>query len=211
MFGGDNWAREAQHRKRRLDDVLVEGLHASAYKKLSNGKYACLVCPHNPIIDSLLMFSMHCKGSRHCKAESKLKERELVRQDEINKRIAFSDCSTATSNSIKPLVEHTRKATSDILPNITCQQSSESSNCDLELAREHALNVAASSMRNSSFPQTVASEKVVTERVLDFRERREIELKFIAAGWKRDCNGKWYKDENVEFDSDEEDPNVCLA
>lgn len=142
---------------------------------------------------------MHCKGSRHCKAESKLKERELVRQDEINKRIAFSDCSTATSNSIKPLVEHTRKATSDILPNITCQQSSESSNCDLELAREHALNVAASSMRNSSFPQTVASEKVVTERVLDFRERREIELKFIAAGWKRDCNGKWYKDENVSF------------
>ena len=32
---------------------------------------------------------------------------------------------------------------------------------------------------------------------LDFRERRERELKFTAAGWKHDCQEKWFRDENV--------------
>ena len=34
---------------------------------------------------------------------------------------------------------------------------------------------------------------------LDFRERQERELKFTAAGWKRDCQGKWFTDENVSL------------
>lgn len=37
MFGGDSWAREAQHRKRRVDDLLLDGIITSSYKKLSNG------------------------------------------------------------------------------------------------------------------------------------------------------------------------------
>ena len=35
-------------------------------------------------------------------------------------------------------------------------------------------------------------------------QQRFLELK--KAGWILDCVGKWVKDENVEFDSDEEDP-----
>ena len=59
VFGGDSWGREAQHRKRRLDDLLLEELiDGSSYKKLSNGKYACLVCSHSPILDSPLMLSV---------------------------------------------------------------------------------------------------------------------------------------------------------
>ena len=34
---------------------------------------------------------------------------------------------------------------------------------------------------------------------MDFRERQERELKFTAAGWKRDCQGKWFTDENVSL------------
>lgn len=58
VFGGDSWAREAQYRKRRVDDLVVQGFDGSSYMKLSNGKYACLVCPHNPVLDSSLMLSV---------------------------------------------------------------------------------------------------------------------------------------------------------
>ncbi|RWV87146.1 hypothetical protein GW17_00050896, partial [Ensete ventricosum] len=66
-YGGDNWAREAHHRKRRVDDLMLTSSSPSrdasspSFKKLSNGKYACLVCPHNPILDTPLMLSVsHC-------------------------------------------------------------------------------------------------------------------------------------------------------
>ncbi|KAA8545911.1 hypothetical protein F0562_020638 [Nyssa sinensis] len=101
-FGGDSWAREAQYRKRRVDDLVVDGIDGSSYKKLSTGKFACLICPHNPILDTPLMLSMHIQGSRHRAAEARLKERELVKQNEINKRIALSDCSTDSAKSRIP-------------------------------------------------------------------------------------------------------------
>lgn len=50
----------------------------------------------------------------------------------------------------------------------------------------------------SSLPAAAEeSNEVVGQQRLDHRERRERELKFTAAGWKRGCHGKWYKDENV--------------
>ena len=58
VFGGDSWAREAQYRKRRVDDLIVEGLDGATFKKLSNGKFACLLCPHHRILDSPLMLSV---------------------------------------------------------------------------------------------------------------------------------------------------------
>ena len=59
VFREDSWGREAQHRKRRLDDLLLEELvDGSSYKKLSNGKYACLVCSDSPILDSPLILSV---------------------------------------------------------------------------------------------------------------------------------------------------------
>ncbi|KAF3339427.1 sodium channel modifier 1-like isoform X1 [Carex littledalei] len=182
VFGGDSWGREAQHRKRKVDELLSS---SSSFKKLSSGKFVCVVCPHNPVLDSPLMLSVHNKGSRHVAAQTKLKEKELWRQQELNKRIALSSESkiqpknTGSNNQVKPLVEQTRTAILEL-------QSS-----------KFILNAkdATSNDSNSS---------------MSSQERREIELKFIAAGWKRDCHGKWYRDETVEFDSDEEDPNVCL-
>ncbi|KAJ6906001.1 sodium channel modifier 1-like [Populus alba x Populus x berolinensis] len=193
VFGGDSWAREAQCRKRRVDDLVIDGLDGSSHKKLSSGKYACLVCPHNPVLESPLALSMHCKGSRHIAAESKLKEKELMRQSEINKRLALSESDVRPANPSalnkntklvsKPLIEKTKKAATKILGKGTAH----------------------------SCPEVIASEKMLVQQHLDFRERRERELKFTEAGWKRDCHGRWFRDENVEFDSDEEDPNVCLG
>ncbi|KAG8368327.1 hypothetical protein BUALT_Bualt15G0034100 [Buddleja alternifolia] len=202
-YGGDSWAREAQYRKRRIDDLVIDGVEASAYKKLSSGKFACLVCPNNPVLDTAIMLSTHINGSRHRAAELKRKDRELAMQEEDNKRLALSDCVNPNfpgkASSInerkttsKPLIDRVRKAASEVFsseltqPEVKPDCRSNGSSVEIEAANNGA------------------------EQLLDHRDRRERELKFTAAGWKRDCHGRWFKDENVEFDSDEEDPNIVL-
>lgn len=210
VYGGDSWAREAQCRKRRVDDLMIEGIEASAYKKLSNGKFSCLVCPNNPVLDSPVMLSTHVRGSRHRAAELRRKDRELGMREEVNKRLAFSD-SVSTSASkkqskatIKPLIERARKAASEVLYGEVSphEVTSEGGNLIIPRTGEH------SSIAN---PIEIEAIQVVREvQPLICRELQEKVLKFTAAGWKRDCHGRWFKDENVEFDSDEEDPNIVL-
>lgn len=229
MFGGDSWAREAQYRKRRVDDLILDALpvpndnnasssSSSSYKKLPSGKFACLVCPHNPVLDSPLMLSMHIKGSRHSSAEAVLKERELERQHEMNKRIALSQISSPVANAAtqqsrlagKPLIERTRKAASEVLCTNTPKQTSSFEVNDVKPSWGHTTNGPCDSKTRGSFV-VEAVGKDSAQQQLDYQERRERELKFTAAGWKRDGHGGWFRDENVEFDSDEEDPNVSLA
>ncbi|KAJ6896482.1 sodium channel modifier 1 [Populus alba x Populus x berolinensis] len=211
VFGGDSWAREAQYRKRRVDDLVIDGLDGSSHKKLSSGKYACLVCPHNPVLESPLALSYHiiscagsyqlapnlflmlllshayCKGSRHIAAESKLKEKELMRQSEINKRLALSESDVRPANPSalnknttlvsKPLIEKTKKAATEILGKGTAQLSSKNQNCDLKLSVGYVniMNVVTKICENSSYPEVIASEKMLVQQHLDFRERRERE------------------------------------
>uniref|UniRef100_A0A0A9D2G6 Sodium channel modifier 1 zinc-finger domain-containing protein n=1 Tax=Arundo donax TaxID=35708 RepID=A0A0A9D2G6_ARUDO len=126
VFGGDSWARDAQQRKRRLDEIMLPAAASSSpstldsFRRLSNGKFACLVCPHRPVLDSPLMLSMHNKGARHIAAASRLREKELSKQHEINKRLALSsDASLSNSSNPsimpsnmkeKPLIEQIRRA-----------------------------------------------------------------------------------------------------
>uniref|UniRef100_A0A3P8RT96 Sodium channel modifier 1 n=1 Tax=Amphiprion percula TaxID=161767 RepID=A0A3P8RT96_AMPPE len=61
---------------------------------------------------------------------------------------------------------------------------------------------------------TTASQAAVTqkEEPMTVDRKRELEhyLKLKSDGWLQDPSGHWIKDENVEFDSDEEEP-VSLA
>lgn len=218
VFGGDSWAREAQCRKRRVDELMVDNIDSSAYKKLSSGKFVCIVCSHRPVLDTPLMLSVHVKGSSHRAAESRLRERELGRQDEINKRIALSECDTATSKTLtssqlgrsasKQLIECTRKAASDVLHQNLAQSTASQGN-EIKCTQADITSVLAN-QRNSQCVQIgVTTNQTIMSQAYN-QERRERELKFTSAGWKRDGHGKWFKAENVEFDSDEEDPNLCL-
>ncbi|KAL0384178.1 UNVERIFIED_CONTAM: Sodium channel modifier 1 [Sesamum radiatum] len=216
VFGGDSWAREAQYRKRRVEDLIIEGVEASAYKKLRNGKFACIVCPNNPVLDTPIMLSAHVKGSRHRAAELRRKDRELAMQEEVNKRLALSDCvnTNAEANaSVKqrkstsrPLIERARKAASEVFPGGVDQPEMKSAIGNL------VTSCGGDSGSNGGSVEIEGTHKGLVREMqpLDYRERQERELKFTAAGWKRDCHGRWFKDENVEFDSDEEDPNIDL-
>uniref|UniRef100_A0A0D9X8X3 Sodium channel modifier 1 n=1 Tax=Leersia perrieri TaxID=77586 RepID=A0A0D9X8X3_9ORYZ len=252
VFGGDSWARarDAQQRKRRLEYLMLpaspspspspssSSLSASAsdsFRRLSNGKFACLVCPHRPVLDSPLMLSMHNKGSRHIAAESRLREKELSRQQEINKRLAVSpDASFSNSGNQhhivksndtkeKPLIEQTRQTileaqSSRFIIEGTNKKShdpktSNSSSCDSRPTPSSAPKGkwSRNTVEGEHFSGDRTATKMLEESQANFQKRQEQELKFTASGWKRDGHGRWYRDENVEFDSDEDDPNICLG
>ena len=85
----------------------------------------------------------------------------------------------------------------EILNNKTPQQKSRNANCDLQLILDCLTDGNSNLSQNSSCLVIQATDKVVVQPHLDFQECRERELKFTAAGWKHDCQGKWFRDENV--------------
>ncbi|XP_042006038.1 sodium channel modifier 1-like [Salvia splendens] len=177
------------------------------------GKFACLVCPTNPVLDSPAMLSTHVSGSRHQAAELRRKNRELAMQEEVKKLLVLSGCVSAKAPAIKqlestskPLIEPARKAVLDVISGKVAIP--EVKPTVAKLGRPFVGD-------NGSNADTVGVEaklEVVVKEVqpLNYRPRQERELKFTAAGWKHDCHGRWFKDENVEFDSGEEDPNIVL-
>lgn len=171
---------------------------------------------------------MHNKGSRHIAAESKARESELSKRDELKKRIALSADSTGLSNSgssrqqtknvmfpNKPLIQKTMKAISESqckkvdnpnaansghCSNITTLSSVGNSNypCTTDGISVPSRNIPCeSNVRDEQNLLSGTTNKILADWNSELREHREKELKFTAAGWKRDCHGKWYRDENV--------------
>ena len=99
----------------------------------------------------------------------------------------------------KPLIEQTQNVASEILNNEIPQQKFSNANCDLQLILDRLTDGNSNLSQNSSHPAIQATDKVVVQPHLDFPERQERELKFTAACWKCDCQGKWFRDENVSL------------
>ncbi|XP_051132140.1 uncharacterized protein LOC127252132 [Andrographis paniculata] len=213
VFGGDSWAREAQYRKRRVDDLMIEGIEAASYKKLPSGKFACLICPKNPVLDTPIMLATHRRGSSHRANELRHKDRKNFIREEASKKLAMSNCAETNANSsssnstkiqktnIRPLIERARGAATEVISGAVSRPEVKSGASSLVLPCRGDFGCNGNSIEGE--PTSVVPP-------LDCRKHREMELKFTAAGWKRDCHGKWFKDENVEFDSDEEDPNIVF-
>lgn len=176
---------------------------------LLNCFVGCLLILPGPRIEKSFCMQMHRKGSRHQAAESRFKEGESRRQDEIRKRIALSDGSigsaeTSTSagqfrSARNPLIEQTKKAASEILCNKVPKQNATTQRCNAKETRDDSSNRPSNDNDNSFFPAMEAGGRAVAKLQSDFQSIRERELRFTAAGWKRDCHGKWFKDENVCF------------
>lgn len=59
--------------------------------------------------------------------------------------------------------------------------------------------VSVNHIENISERISSVDSKTNSECNAELRKRHEKELQFTAAGWKRDGQGKWYKDENVSY------------
>lgn len=153
------------------------------------------------------LLQVHVKGSSHRAEETRLRERELGRQDEINKRIALSECDTATSKTLtssqlcrsasKPLIGCTRKAASYVLHQ-NLAQSSASQGDEIKCTKVDTSSVLANQRSSQCVQIGVTTNQTIISQAYN-QERRERELKFTSAGWKRDGHGKWFKDEKCEF------------
>lgn len=138
----------------------------------------------------------HVSGSRHQSAEAKRKSRELATREEIKKRLALSDCvrAKAPANSAtnelrstsKPLIEQARKAVLEVISGEVSRPVVKPSVPNLRMLRVGD---------DGGSSDLIGVVREVPP--LDYRLRRERELKFTAAGWRRDGHGRWFKDENV--------------
>lgn len=119
----------------------------------------------------------------------------------------MSECDTATSKTLtssqlcrsasKPLIERARKAASDVLHKKLAQNIA--SQVDEIKCIEGDTTSVLANQRNSQCVQRGVTTNQAIMSLAYNQERRERELKFISAGWKRDGHGRWFKDENVSF------------
>ncbi|KAG9480736.1 hypothetical protein GDO78_010156 [Eleutherodactylus coqui] len=111
--------------------------------------YACTVCHHRPVFNTVEMLVVHRNGKKHMACMLRLYGKKAAHRNEVQKR-------------------------------------------------QHEQYVQAEE----------AGEQKGEEPSEDLERRRVMEhyLSLRSSGWIPDGTGKWVKDENVEFDSDEEEP-----
>ncbi|KAK7099072.1 hypothetical protein V1264_003264 [Littorina saxatilis] len=66
-------------RRRRIKELFAEDIPEDEAKLLCNGRFACLVCNHNPIFDTVNMLMVHRQGKKHAAGEAEFlrKKKEL--------------------------------------------------------------------------------------------------------------------------------------
>ncbi|GER42209.1 sodium channel modifier 1, partial [Striga asiatica] len=185
VFGGDSWGREA------VDDLLIDGIEASAYKRLANAKFACLVCPQNPVLDTPIMLSVAYSSPID---DSGCNFRGNVRVSSYM-RILVSILLLAKTHVNGSRHKVAKKAASEVFLGQATQHNPKSETGHSTVPSIENCSGCAKGIRfegtDEGFVRKVPK--------LDYREQVERELKFTAAGWKRDCHGRWFKDENVRF------------
>ncbi|KAL2653926.1 hypothetical protein R1flu_022054 [Riccia fluitans] len=225
-FGGDSWVPEAQYRKRRVDVLLSEEIPDDEARRMSNGRFACLVCPQCPVLDTMPMLHVHRRGMRHLAAAEKQLLKKQRHHDVIQKRIALGKMVGPTASSVferknASLFTATKECKAKVLgPNFLSENQSPS---QAERPMNTSLAAQGSTLERLMTPvmartsdgtsgphprENLVSSDHIEQAFKEERKRRQQELRSFESGWKRDGNGVWYRDENVEFDSDEEPPDI---
>uniref|UniRef100_A0A8I5ZYA6 Sodium channel modifier 1 n=1 Tax=Rattus norvegicus TaxID=10116 RepID=A0A8I5ZYA6_RAT len=152
---GDDWSQLNVLKKRRVGDLLASYIPEDEALMLRDGRFACAICPHRPVLDTLAMLTAHRAGKKHL---SSLKlfygKKQSGKGTEQNPR-PQNELKTE-SKTEAPLLTQTRIITQNAL-----HRAPHYNSC---CRRKH------------------------------------------SSGWVPDGRGRWVKDENVEFDSDEEEP-----
>ncbi|KAK6191340.1 hypothetical protein SNE40_003057 [Patella caerulea] len=301
---GDNKEQLQLLRKRRIQDLIGESVPEDEAKLLSNGRFTCTVCHHNPIFDTLDTLLVHRSGKKHEKGAAIFLEKQRQLKDLIevrkaehfekygntnikiakehlnNKHLMTSAPYDARSKKSKP---YDRKLKVHVVPKSSSKsstyltktpqipgaearwcglQSSEPIIHDKQLKNVFCRKVETieeikpyKSNRHKNPNQTLSCSNTINSAkdsvLIDVHEKDNVRLvltddiinslttqpppapppdivipnepkiqteeqkqfcekikQLRGAGWKRDWDGKWIKDEDAEFDSDEEAPDI---
>ncbi|XP_028837147.1 sodium channel modifier 1 isoform X1 [Denticeps clupeoides] len=131
---GDDQSQLNVLKKRRVADLLSNFIPEDEATLLKNGRYACLVCSHRPVFDTVNMLAIHRKGKRHSEGVKWFYRKKLELQNEIEKRrhqtYIENDSEQQNAESSAPLLTQTRKITHHALlrttPYSSCHKKSSS-------------------------------------------------------------------------------------
>ncbi|XP_063055083.1 sodium channel modifier 1 [Engraulis encrasicolus] len=128
-------------------------------------------------------------------------KRSSERAEQESRPGVSSDCQSM-QNVSRHASQEMRGGSSHISPYRTPDRSVADSHVSAPQDPRHSDRRKEGKKREQNAPSD--SEPVTEERRKEF----EHYLKLKSAGWLQDRSGKWIKDENVEFDSDEDEPPI---
>ncbi|NXD71747.1 SCNM1 protein, partial [Eolophus roseicapillus] len=235
---GDDPAQLGVLQKRRVADLLANYIPEEEALLLRSGRYACMVCAHRPVFDTLDVLSVHRAGKKHMSS----KWGPAVGWGGLSRHVPPHPlCSVSGLHSVSspqgspaPLLARTRRIAQSALlkaaPYSSCCRKTgvegsssrawmgpsatpmlpEPSQKEGEAVVTDTLK--ATPARTQQSRKRKASSALEQPKALSPERRQALEhyLRLRSAGWIRDLSGKWVKDENAEFDSDEEEPPVLL-
>ncbi|XP_072316664.1 sodium channel modifier 1 [Eucyclogobius newberryi] len=228
---GDDRSQLNVLKKRRVADLLSNYIPEDEATIMSNGRYTCLVCSYGPVFDTVDMLTVHRNGKRHLEGLRRFYGKKARLKNEIAKRkhenYIQSEENSQEASSSAPLLAQTRKLTHHALlrtvPYNSCHRKT-STKSEKQPASSTSDSVGQNSRPSEVKPTTTFTVSTCTTKTntagcpkeLHFEEsppmseqrKKELEhyIKLKSAGWIQDRSGQWLKDDNVEFDSDEEEP-----
>ncbi|XP_028984721.1 sodium channel modifier 1 isoform X2 [Betta splendens] len=231
---GDDKSQLNILKKRRVADLLSNFIPEDEAALMKNGRYTCVVCSYRPVFDTVDMLTVHRKGKRHLAGLKAFYGKKSQLKNEITKRqhinYVQAEDSRQECSSSAPLLAQTRRLTHHALlktvPYNSCHRKRSTNSekgsasissgprvCSNEQEKTY-LKASSDVSPNGSSGFTAGNnglQSAVTQEAepTTAQRRKELEhyLKLKSDGWIRDPSGQWVKDENVEFDTDEDEPS----
>ncbi|KAM6910475.1 sodium channel modifier 1 [Xenentodon cancila] len=229
---GDDKSQLNILKKRRVADLLSHFIPEDEAALMKNGRFACLMCSSRPVFDSVDMLTVHRRGRKHLEGLKAFYGKKAKLKNEITKRqhenyVKAEDGPQEPSSSA-PLLVQTRRLTHHALlktaPYNSCHRKIRCVFISCAKSRSHITShrfmfkkakkcfkgcfVCCSKESGSSKGVGPPAADTQVAEPMTAQRRKELEqyLKLKSDGWLQDWNGQWVKDDNVEFDSDEEEP-----
>ncbi|NWQ92977.1 SCNM1 protein, partial [Burhinus bistriatus] len=100
--------------KRRVADLLANYIPEDEALLLRSGRYACTVCAHRPIFDTLDVLTVHRTGKKHTSSLQRFYGRKRSLQDAAQKRqheeeVQAEEAGVQVGGSPAPLLAQTRR------------------------------------------------------------------------------------------------------
>ncbi|ROJ29228.1 Sodium channel modifier 1 [Anabarilius grahami] len=216
---GDDQSQLNVLKKRRVADLLSNFIPDDEAVLMKNGRYSCLVCSHRPVFDTVDMLVVHRKGKRHLEGMKWFYGKKNQLQREIDKRRHQDYVKAEDDRQVSECIFFERMESSgcdqehrnDQVNNINPHTSTRTGSIDSMSTTSTTVHEGQTEGKVETKKRKKGSSIVTStdcEPQTAEQRRRELDhyLKLKSSGWLQDRSGKWVKDENVEFDSDEEEP-----
>ncbi|XP_066233550.1 sodium channel modifier 1 [Saccopteryx leptura] len=216
---GDDWSQLNVLKKRRVGDLLASYIPEDEALMLRDGRFACAICPHRPVLDTLTMLTAHRAGKKHLSSlqlfygkkqpgkgmeQNPRQQNELEREETKAEAPLLTQTRLITQNALHRAPQFNSCCRRKYRPEAPCPPGLPSSlpppEVELQGGKMNTEPGASLQAKESAAVSPPAPVSPTRRRALGHY------LTLRSSGWIPDGRGRWVKDENVEFDSDEEEP-----